>query len=179
MSLRTSANRYARALFAVALQESDVARVDRDLATLVPLMSECADPLTALTRHQVPADVRRRVIEAIGARLDMSAPVQKLLLLLADGRRLELLPELAAAYHARLLDHQNIVRAEVTSAAPLTAERTASLAARLATVTGKQVDLSVSVDPDLLGGLVARIGSTVYDGSVRTRLTKLRAALTQ
>lgn len=179
MSLRTSASRYARALFDVALQESDVARVDRDLAAIVEVTTQCADELQAVTRHQVPATVRRGVIETIAARLELTAPVQKLLVLLADGRRLELLPELAAAYHARLLDHQNIVHAEVTSAAALTPERTQALAAGLTKLSGKQVDVSVSIDPDLLGGLVARIGSTVYDGSVRTQLKKLRSALTQ
>lgn len=179
MSLRTSANRYARALFDVALQESDVARVDRDLTAVMEVVNQCGDELAAVSRHEVPAAVRCGVIDTIAARLDVSAPVQKLLLLLADGRRLDLLPELAAAYHARLLDQQNVVRAEVTSAAPLTPERTASLSAALAKVTGKQVDVSVSVDPALLGGLVARIGSTVYDGSVRTQLRKLRQALVE
>ena len=77
------------------------------------------------------------------------------------------MPELAEAYRERLLAHQNVVRAEVTSAAPLSPEKTKALEESLSKVTGKKVELSVSIDPELLGGVVARIGSTVYDGSVQ------------
>jgi F-type H+-transporting ATPase subunit delta len=125
----------------------------------------------------VPDAVRRSVIETIAEKMGVTTPVRKLLALLAEGHRLELLPELAQAYHERLLAHQNIVRAEVASAAPLSDENTQALDTSLARVTGKKVHLSVTVDPDLLGGLIARIGSTVYDGSVRTQLKKIRQAL--
>ncbi len=87
------------------------------------------------------------------------------------------LPDLAAAYRERLLAHQNIVRAEVTSAAPLSPEKTKALEDSLSKVTGKKVELSVSVDPELLGGVVAKIGSTVYDGSVKTQLQRMRQEL--
>jgi len=180
MSLRTSAKRYARALFDVALQEgADLSRVDRDLAAVVDVAHACADDLRVAMRHQVPAEIRGRVVEAIAQGLDVCAPVRKLLVLLAAGRRLALLPELAAAYRARLLDHQNIVRADVTTAVALSPARAQALSARLSQVTGKQVDMTMAVDAELLGGLVARIGSTVYDGSVRTQLKKLRQALTE
>ena len=72
---------------------------------------------------------------------------------------------------------QNIVRAEVTTAAPLSPEKTKALEESLSKVTGKKVEISVSVDPDLLGGVVARIGSTVHDGSVKTQLTRMRQEL--
>jgi F-type H+-transporting ATPase subunit delta len=99
------------------------------------------------------------------------------LVLLANSGKLDLIPDLAAAFRERLLAHQNIVRAEVTSAAPLSAAQTDALAASLSKVTGKKVELSVSVDPELLGGVVAKIGSTVYDGSVRTQLAHMRQEL--
>ena len=99
------------------------------------------------------------------------------MVLLAESRKLDLIPVLSTAYRERLLAHQNIVRAEVTSATALTPEQTQALAASLGKVTGKQVELSVSVDPALLGGVVAKIGSTVYDGSVRTQLSRMRAQL--
>ena len=89
------------------------------------------------------------------------------------------MPDLAAAYRERLLNHQNIVRAEVTSAAPLSPEKTKALEDSLSKVTGKKIDLSVSVDPELLGGVVARIGSTVYDGSVKTQLERMRQQLVE
>jgi F-type H+-transporting ATPase subunit delta len=98
---------------------------------------------------------------------------------LAEGGRLELVPLVAEAYRERLFAHQNIVRAQVTSAGPLTPENTKALEASLGRATGKKVELSTSVDKDLIGGLVARIGSMVYDGSVRTQLNKIRRTLVQ
>ena len=98
-------------------------------------------------------------------------------MLLATSGKLNLIPDLAAAFRERLLSHQSIVRAEVTSAAPLSPEKTKALEDRLSKVTGKKVEISVSVDPGLLGGVVARIGSTVYDGSVKTQLSRMRQEL--
>jgi F-type H+-transporting ATPase subunit delta len=120
---------------------------------------------------------RQSLMEAIAGAMSLSTPVTKMLVLLAKSGKLDLVPELAAAYRERLLSHQNLVRAEVTSAAPLTPEKTRALEDSLSRVTGKKVEVSVSVDPDLLGGVVARIGSTVYDGSVKTQLTRMRQEL--
>ncbi len=178
MSLRTSANRYAKALFDVAVAEhNDLAQVDRDLQALVAMMNESPDLARASGRSGVTEAVRKSLMEAVADTMGLVAPVKKLLVLLAESRKLNLVPDLAIAYRERLLTHQNIVRAEVTSAVALSPERTKALAESLGKVTGKQVDLSVSVDPELLGGVVAKIGSTVYDGSVRTQLQRMHAEL--
>ena len=87
--------------------------------------------------------------------------------------------DLAEAYNQRLRAHQNIVRAEVTSAVPLSPEKTRALEDSLSKVTGKKVELTVNIDPALLGGVVAKIGSTVYDGSVKTQLERLRHELVE
>ena len=178
MSLRTSANRYSKALFDVALQEqADLARVDRDLQAVVEMMQASPDLLVNLARGSVTDHQRQSLMEAIAKAMSLSAPVTKMLVLLARSGKMNLIPELAAAYRERLLSHQNIVRAEVTSAAPLSPEKTKALEESLAKVTGKKVEISASVDPELLGGVVARIGSTVYDGSVKTQLTRMRQEL--
>ena len=180
MSLRTSANRYAKALFDVALAEkNDLAQVDRDLEAVVAMMHDSPDLARAAGRAGVTDAARTALEEAVADKMGLSAPVKKLLVLLANNRKLNLVPDLAASYHERLLNHQNIVRAEVTSAAPLSPEKTKALEESLSKVTGKKVDLSVSVDPDLLGGVVARIGSTVYDGSVKTQLERMRQQLVE
>lgn len=180
MSLRTSANRYAKALFDVALAEkNDLAQIDRDLEAVVAMMHESPDLAKAATRAGVTDAARVSLLEAVADKMGLTAPVNKLLVLLADGRKLDLVPDLAVAYHERLLNHQNIVRAEVTSAAPLSPEKTKALEDSLSKVTGKKVDLSVLVDPGLLGGVVARIGSTVYDGSVKTQLERMRQQLVE
>ncbi|MFA5908960.1 MAG: ATP synthase F1 subunit delta [Vicinamibacterales bacterium] len=180
MSLRTSANRYAKALFDVVVEEkNDLAQVDRDLQAVVAMMHESPELASAAGRSGVTAAARKSLMEAVADKMGLATPVKKLLVLLAESRKLNLIPDLSAAYQERLLAHQNIVRADVTSAAPLSAEKTQELAASLGKVTGKKVELSVSVDPELLGGVVAKIGSTVYDGSVRTQLTRMRQQLVE
>jgi F-type H+-transporting ATPase subunit delta len=180
MSLRTSANRYAKALFDVALAEkNDLAQIDRDLEAVVAMMHENPDLAAAAGRAGVTDAARVSLVEAVAGQMGLSAPVKKLLVLLADSRKLSLVPDLADSFRERLLNHKNIVRAEVTSAAPLSPEKIKALEDSLSKVTGKKVDLSVSVDPELLGGVVARIGSTVYDGSVKTQLERMRQQLVE
>ena len=179
MSLRTSANRYAKALFDVALEEkADLAQVDSDLAAVVAMMQASPDLAAASNRGLTDA-VRQSLIEAVARAMRLTTPVTKLVVLLAQDRKLTYLPDLAAAFRERLLAHQNIVRAEVTSAAPLSAEKTKALEDSLGKVTGKKVELSLSVDPSLLGGVVTKIGSTVYDGSVKTQLQRMRQELVE
>ena len=180
MSLRTSANRYAKALFDVALQEkADLDQVDRDLQAVIAMMQASPDLAAASKRGTVTEAARKSLMEAVSKAMTLSAPVTKLLVLLAETRKLHYLPDLAEAYRERLLSHHNIVRAEVTSAVPLSPEKTKALAESLSKVTGKKVELSTSVDAELLGGVVAKIGSTVYDGSVRTQLEQLRKELVE
>ena len=178
MSLRTSANRYAKALFDVALEEqADLAKVDQDLQAVAGAMQESPELLLAVGRRSVTDAARQSLMEAVSKAMLLSAPVTKMLVLLANSGKLNLVPELAAAFRERLLSHQNVVRADVTSAAPLSPEKTKALEESLSKVTGKKVEITVSVDPELLGGVVARIGSTVYDGSVKTQLTNMRQEL--
>jgi F-type H+-transporting ATPase subunit delta len=178
MSLRTSANRYAKALFEVALEEkADLARIDQDLEAVVAMMKASPELALASNRGTVTDAARQSLMEAVSKAMSLSTPVMKMLVLLATSGKLNLMPDLAAAYRERLLAHQNIVRAEVTSAAPLSPENTKALEESLSKVTGKKVEITATVDPELLGGVVARIGSTVYDGSVKTQLTRMRQEL--
>jgi F-type H+-transporting ATPase subunit delta len=174
MSLRTSATRYARALFDIAVKEADVDQVGRDLDRLAAAVDGHEELRRILMGAGVPRAVRVGVARAVAERLALAGPLAKLVDLLADRRRLELLPDVAVVYRERLLIHRNIVPARVTSAAPLSPERLAALSERLSQATGKQLQIEADVDAALIGGLVARIGSTVYDGSVQTQLRKLR-----
>ena len=178
MPSRASAARYARALFDVALKESDPVQIERDLAALAGLMSSNAELHAALTNPAVPVSAKRRIAEALGTRLSAAPPTRKLFLLLADRDLLGIVPDLLAIYRERLMEHQQVVRAEVTTAAPLTPERASQIEEKLAVLTGRKVDMKTSVDPSIIGGVVTRIGSTVYDGSLATRLAKLKEKLT-
>jgi F-type H+-transporting ATPase subunit delta len=178
MSLRTSANRYAKALFDVAVAENaDLGKIGQDLSEVTALLTEHIELRQAAGRAAVPDAARLAMMDQVANRLGVSVQVTKLVAMLTRSRKLDLMQDLTEAYHERLLAHQNIVRAEVTSAAPLSPEKTRALEESLSKVTGKKVELSVTVDPELLGGVVATIGSTVYDGSVRTQLQRMRQEL--
>jgi F-type H+-transporting ATPase subunit delta len=178
MSNRTSATRYARALFDVAIHESaDLPGIQRNLTEIVAAIDGHPELSRVLASRGVSDAARRQLIVAIGEKIGVSAPVSKLLGMLAERRRLDLLPDLAAVFTERLLEHQNVVQADVTTATPIAPETSEAIAASLSSATGKQITMRVTVDPSLLGGVVARVGSTVYDGSVRTQLKKMRDQL--
>jgi F-type H+-transporting ATPase subunit delta len=179
MSNQASANRYAKALLDVAIQEADPARIEQDLASVAGLFAEHDELRRSMTNPVVPVHAKRAVIEQLTSRLKPAAPVAKLMLLLADRDRLELLPDLLTAYRERLMDYQNVVRAEVVTAVPLPQERVGQLQSKLAAVTGRTVTLDTRVDPSIMGGLVARVGTIVYDGSIATQLTRMKERLTE
>jgi F-type H+-transporting ATPase subunit delta len=178
MPSRASAARYARALFDVALKESDPVQIERDVASFAGLMSQNADLQGALTNPAIPASAKHQIADTLAARLNMAKPAHKLLLLLADRDRLGVLPDLLEVYRERLREHQQVVRAEVTTAAPLSPERVAQLQKKLADITGRKVEMTTTVDPSIIAGMVTRIGGTVYDGSIATQLAKMREKLT-
>lgn len=179
MSLRTSATRYARALFDVAIKESDPVRVERSLTEFVDVMEGHPELSRALTSPTVPQAARVGVVGALTTRAGTEAPVARLLTLLATRGRLELLPMLLEVFRERVLAYQNVVRATVTTATPLSPDTVAALEQRLGTITGKHVRIAMVEDPALIGGVVATIGSTVYDGSLRTQLQKMRQQLVE
>jgi F-type H+-transporting ATPase subunit delta len=113
------------------------------------------------------------------ARAKLTPVLGKLIALLADRDRLVLLPDLLAAYRERLLDHLKVVRADVTTAVPLPADRAAAVEQSLAKVTGRTVTLATRVDPSIIGGVVARLGSTIYDGSVVRQLQRMKEKLVE
>ena len=177
MSTRASAARYARALLDVVIQEGDPERVEQELSAVADLYVGNPELQKALTSPAVPVAAKRGIVEALVSRSQPSPVLGKLMLMLADRNRLALLPELAAVYRERLMEHRQIVRAEVTTAVPLLPEQVTQFEQRLAAATGRHVTMTTSVDPSLIGGAVARVGSTVYDGSIATQLAKMRERL--
>lgn len=178
MTRRTAAVRYARALFDVALKEqADLSSIETDLASFQDLLTSHAELGKVLLNPAVPAPRKRAAVDALLARAAVAPVVGKLLLLLAERDRLVLLPELLESYRQRLLDHQHVVRVEVTTARPLDAARMQDVEHSLARATGRTVRLSARVVPEILGGLVARVGSTVYDGSISHHLQRMKQRL--
>jgi F-type H+-transporting ATPase subunit delta len=179
MSMRASAARYARALLDVAITESDPERAEQELAAFVDLVRTNPDLQRTIANPVVSAADKRAIVQQILERLKPTTPVGKLVLLLASRGRLALLPDLLDVYRERLMEHRNVLQAEVTTAAPLSPERAAQLQQRLADAMGRTVTMTTKVDASIIGGVVTRIGSTVYDGSVATQLAKVRNRLEQ
>jgi F-type H+-transporting ATPase subunit delta len=179
MTSRTAAARYARALLEVASRESaDLETAARELDEFIAFLKE-QPALDGLLRNPaVPAPRKRAAMIEITKLSGLTPIVSKLLVLLADRDRLMLLPEVSSTYHEMLAERQNVVRAEVTSAEPLSQERIEAIERRLSAVTGKRVSMTTRVERDLIGGIVARVGSTVYDASVATQLKRIRERLT-
>lgn len=178
MTSKAAALRYARALFDVALkEETGLERIETELARFVDLFTQ--HPLLAkvLLNPAVPVPRKHAAVADLVAKMEVHPVLAKLLLLLADRDRLGVLPDMLAAYRGRLLDHQHVVRAEVTTAIPLSTERTRDIEQRLAHVMGKTVTVSARIDPSIIGGVVARIGGTVYDASITHQLERIRSRL--
>ena len=179
MSTRASAARYARALLDVVVKEANPEQVEQQLLTFADLLTQNPALQKALTNPAVPVSGKRGIVESLASRLQMAPPAAKLLMLLAERERLALVPELVSIYRERLMEYRQIVRAEVTTAAPLAPDRAAQFEQRLTDLTGRRVTMTTKVDPSLIGGAVARVGSTVYDGSIATQLARIRERLEQ
>ena len=178
MTNRTAATRYARALLDVAIKENaDLDHIERDLESVVELFTQYPAFAHALLNPVVPVPRKRAAIAELTALAQLLPMVAKLIGLLADRDRLVLVPDLLGAYRERLLDYRNVIRAEITTTAALPADRARVIETSLARATGRTVVLATSVDPSIVGGVVTRIGSTVYDGSIARQLQKLKAAL--
>jgi len=159
------------------IQEGSPEKVEQELSALAELCTGNPELQKALTNPAVPVSAKRGVVEALVSQGKPSPALGKLMLMLADRNRLALLPELAASYRERLMEHRQIVRAELTTATPFPPDQAAQFERRLADATGRHVTMTTRVDPSLIGGAVARVGGTVYDGSIATRLAKMRERL--
>ena len=180
MTNKTAAIRYARALLDVAVKEqADLELIENELSQFADLFTQYPLLEKVLLNPAVPVPRKRAAVSDVLAQAQFTPIVSKLIALLADRDRLVLVPDLLRAYGDRLLDHRGIVRAEVTTAVPLDAPRAEAIRKGLATLTGRTVLLATKIDPAIIGGLVARIGSTVYDGSVTRQLEKMKERLVE
>jgi F-type H+-transporting ATPase subunit delta len=180
MTSRTAAARYAKALLDVASKEAPVGGIEQigdELDAFVTMVRENPALERVLLNPAVPAARKRAAVVEL-TRLGGISPIpSKLLALLADRDRLVLLNDLASIYRDMLMDRQNVVRAEVTTAQLLPPQQAQAIEAGLAAATGRRVAMTTRVDQDIVGGVVARVGSTVYDASVATQLKKIRERL--
>lgn len=171
------ARRYAKALRALAAAESRLEPVADELATFERLLAGEAGLRDALTQPWVNAATKRAIVTAVAERLGLSPLARNFLALVAQRRRLDLLPDILAAYRALVDEAAGRVRARVRSAVPLSEAQRAAIRERLGRRLGRTVVIETEVDPALLGGFVAEVGSRLLDASLTGRLRALREQL--
>jgi F-type H+-transporting ATPase subunit delta len=176
------AARYARALADAVLAPGsglEPVQAVAQLTAVEALMQESSELRHALSSPAVRPPNKRRVIDDLAGRSGLSRLIRNFLFVLVDHHRFAVLPDIREAFETEIDQRLGFVRAEVASAQSLDGEQTRAIEAGLTTLTGKQVRARFHVDPALIGGVVARIGSTVYDGSLRGQLESMRRQIAQ
>jgi len=176
------ANRYARALADIVLGPGSPVKPEDAVAQMraaEQLLTDSPELRAALLTPAIQNSRKRSVMSTLLDREGVSQLIRNFIFVLIDRRRIEILGQIREAFELLVDERTGFARAEITSAAPLDDQVSAELATDLARITGKRMRLSYSVDPALLGGVTARLGSTVYDGSLRGQIQQLRRRLTE
>lgn len=175
--MKALAERYARALVDVALEKHEADQVKQELSAFAALVRESPELHAFLANPSIARSAKHAAIEQLVARMGASRTLRNYLFVIIDQRRAGMLPEIEQAF-SRILDaRQGIAQASVTSAAELTPAEQAELVEVLDRLTGEKVQARFATNAELIGGAVVRIGSTIYDGSVRTQLERMRAKM--
>lgn len=167
------ARRYAKALIAIGIEDKSYELIGRELATFAELLEGHRGLATTLSNPSYSLDKRRAVLNELLKKLTPSKTVHNFLQLALDRDRIAYVPDISREYEAMADEHAGRVRAEVVAAKQADLQQLDQLKKALETRMGKQVVLSTRVDPALIAGKVTRIGSTIFDGSIRTRLEQL------
>lgn len=171
------AGRYAMAVFALARDAMLLDPIAHDLAQLEALLGDSPELRRLVGSPVLTRGEQSRAIAAILERMGANPLTRRFIGVLAENRRLFVLPQIIRAFRARLAAHRGEVSAEVTTAQPLAVDQVAALRQTLTLAVGREVSLSARVDPELLGGLVVRLGSRMLDSSLRTQLANLKVAM--
>jgi F-type H+-transporting ATPase subunit delta len=170
--------RYAHAFAAVAASSKlDATAAQQQLSDFSGTLAGSHDLREVLMNPSIPNEQKLKVLDAISGRIGMFPQVRNFIAVIIDHQRLEYLDEILAEYHAVADETSGLTEAEITSALPLNGQDRAELEAQVAKLAGGRVRTTYLQDATLLGGAVVRIGSTVYDGSIRSQLQQLKQRL--
>ncbi len=173
----TIAERYALALFEISKEADGLARLEADADALGAALADSPEMREMISSPRVSREEMRAAIDALAGPMGLAESTANTLRLMAEKRRLFVLPQFVAALRARLAEERGEVAAEVVSAVPLSEAQATRVTDLLRVRFGRNIKLSTSVDESLIGGLVVRVGSKMIDTSVRARLAGLQAAM--
>jgi F-type H+-transporting ATPase subunit delta len=171
-----SSRRYAEAVFELAAEQDQLDQWNNDLATIAGFVSE-ADVARLLSSSRLPAAEKERLLAAGVQKSLFSPQAWNLVRLLLARNKLHLAPGIQRAYQQMADERLGVAHATVTTAVPLTGGERNAIEQRLAQITGKRVDVTPVVDESIIGGMVARVGDQLIDGSTKTRLVALKRRL--
>lgn len=174
MSVETVARRYAAALADVVGKTNETGIIQTELKSWEQLINANADLQTAFSNPAISQTDKEKVLDGLIAKTKPTKTTANFLRILLRNSRLTEIGEINAKFASVLEERSNIVSAEITSARPLAENVKAEMKINLEKLTGKSVKLNFSTDETLIGGVVTRIGSTVYDSSVKTQLEELK-----
>ncbi|HUO17891.1 MAG TPA: ATP synthase F1 subunit delta [Verrucomicrobiae bacterium] len=173
------ANTYARAFADVVFHEHlDAGRATSGLRQIAQLFGESVELRRVWENPAVPADQKRKLLDAIVQRDGIERAVRNLIAVLIDHRRLHFLPRVVEQLEKELDERMGFAEAQISSARELSESEKKTIEAQIARTTGKKVRAQYGLDASLLGGAVVRVGSTIYDGSVKGQLEKMKEAIT-
>ena len=171
------ARRYAKGLLAVAVEENKVADYGKEMGTVSRLLAENAQLRNVITHPLYDRASRRNILDSLIKKLSLSPVMAQFLRLTLEKERLRYMDAIVAAYQKLVDEYQNIGRATVSAAAAIPAAAQDKIKQALERATGKKIVLTVERDPSLIGGIKAKIGDLVLDGSIRTQLEALKNSL--
>lgn len=171
------AKRYARAFFDIAVEERKIEDYGRELASFSTMVLQNKDLQEFLGNPIFELKAKKSVVEELLALVKMSDRTANFVRLLVDKQRIGMLAEVENAYKELMDKTLKKVRVSVRTAYPLNAELEQALKQRVAEMTGKEVEMTVEDDTSLIGGLVVRVGDTLYDGSIKAQLGNIRKLL--
>jgi len=177
LSVQTVARRYAMALADVVIARGEAQEVQRELTAWEELMQSNDQLLEVFRNPTIPYEQKRGVLNALIERVGLRPTTTNFLQVLLQNHRLADLHEVNKRFAQVLDERSGVVSAEVTTARPVAQAAQETLRAKLTGLTGKKVRLSFSTDEDLIGGIMTRIGSTIYDGSVRNQLDQVKVRM--
>ena len=170
------ARRYAKALFAVGKEDGKFEEYSEALRGVAQLYTD-TDLADSLTNPLYPMDVREKVMEGVVASIGVDKVVANFLNLLVEKKRADVLPDIADEYQIMVDEEKNVSHGTVVSAVELSKELQAKVQETLEKITGKKVELTASVDPSIVGGIIAKVGDLELNGSIKTQLASLKDSI--
>ncbi|KIX14520.1 ATP synthase F1 subunit delta [Dethiosulfatarculus sandiegensis] len=177
MTSQIVAKRYAKALLEIGREDGLMEQYGRELVEMAALLTDTADLMPVLANPVFELESRKAILETIVEKMGLSPIVANFFKLLLDRRRITAAADISLVYAGLLDEAKGITRAEVSSAAPLSDDEVSGISEVLRQVAGQEVQVEVKEDPSLIGGVIARIGDLVLDGSVKSQLQSLRESL--